>query len=176
MKQSLRSIEEELAALYQRLNEESFYGKVGGYRVSWSRHAVHTHGSVNLARKTIRISYPLYEQHGWEAVEQTLIHELTHAFIYLQGGSARHTKRFWREFERRGGVRQRLTVTPRTAYIYACPTCGQEIPRLRRIRNPKRYSCTRCDRRYNSDHALYLKRDKGQTSLVERPTDIPPLT
>lgn len=101
----------------------------------------------------------MYEQHGWNAVTQTLLHEMTHALIHQQGGQARHTKRFWLEFEKRGGVREKHDVKPKSTYVYACPSCEREYERIKKL--ARRSSCGRCDRRYNPAYQLYLKRDKS---------------
>ncbi|MBD3388232.1 MAG: hypothetical protein GF416_04060 [Candidatus Altiarchaeales archaeon] len=158
-------LEARLREEFERLNRERFDNSIEDYKLRFSKSSVRTHGSINLETKTIRISYPMYEQHGWEMVAQTLLHEMTHALIHQQGGHARHTKRFWNEFEKRGGVRDRIDVKPTAPYVYACPTCQQEIERIRPMKRPWLYSCIRCDRNYNPKHRLYLKREKGQIKL-----------
>lgn len=150
---------------FVRMNTELFGNAIPEYEIRVSRRSYRTHGSINFARKTIRISLPLFIQHGWRQARQTLLHEMTHAYIHEQGGRTGHTKRFWREYERRGGVREKVYVEPENHYVYACPTCGTEIKRVRRIRRPWTYSCLKCDSRYNPIHRLYLKRDKGQSAL-----------
>jgi len=160
-------LSERLKQEYENLNREVFDGELDGYLVRWRKSSIHTHGSINLSRKVINVSLPLYEQFGWDAVTQTLIHELTHALIYQKGGQTRHTKRFWAEFEDRGGIREKYIVKPNTVYIYACCTCGSEIPRIRKLKKPFLYSCMKCDKNYNPKHRLYLQRDKCQKSLEE---------
>jgi len=150
---------------YGRLNAERFGGELPHYTLKWSSRAVRTHGSINFHTKTIRVSLLLYRQFGWDAVIQTLLHEMTHLLIHLRGGRARHTKRFWRELQARGGRRETMHVSPKHAWVYACPTCGAEIMRMRKIPQPWRYSCSACDRRYNPLHRLYLKRELPQTGL-----------
>jgi len=158
-------IEERLADEYGILNRNSFGGKLPKYAIRLSRRAIHTHGSVNFQKREVMISEALFSQHGWEAVRQTLLHEMAHILIHKDGGHARHTKRFWEEFEKRGGVRDRLEVKPKSSYVYACSTCSREIYRSYKIKNPVNYSCLKCDKEYNPDHKLILKRDKGQTSI-----------
>jgi len=154
-----------LKAEFARLNNERFDGVIEDYDVRFAKRSVRTHGSINFYRKAIRVSLPLFEQHGWELVIQTLIHEMTHALIHQQGGQARHSKRFWQEFKRRGGVRDRINVKPKTCYVYACPTCGEEFERLRKLKGLRSYSCSICDKEYNPQHKLYLKRDMSQMKL-----------
>ncbi|MFH1054748.1 MAG: SprT-like domain-containing protein [Candidatus Altiarchaeota archaeon] len=145
---------------FARLNIERFGGLIQEHSVRFSRRSFRTHGSINFRRKQIRVSLQLYEQHGWEAVVQTLLHEMTHALLHQEGRRDRHTKLFWAEFKSRGGVRDKLEVKPVGGFVYACPTCGLEMHRLRKIRHPWRYSCRSCDRRYNPRHRLYLTEER----------------
>jgi predicted SprT family Zn-dependent metalloprotease len=145
---------------FDRLNIERFEGKIADHALRFSRNQVRTHGCINFRLRKITISLPMYEQHGWEAVVQTLLHEMTHALLHQEGRQDRHTRLFWRELEKRGGTREKKDVKPGAAYVYACPTCGREIERMRRIKRPWLRSCGRCDRRYNPRHRLYLKSDK----------------
>ena len=158
--EDLEPLNHRLCGEYDRLNAERFNGQAGGYAVHFSRTACRTHGCINFRRKRIMVSYPMYEQHGWEAVVQTLLHEMTHALLHQEGAHDRHTKRFYSELLSRGGSKRKYDVKPKSAYIYACPTCGRETARLKRIRSPSRYSCSKCDKRFNPQHRLYLKRDK----------------
>ncbi len=157
-------LDRKLKELFNRLNRERFNGEIEPYKLRWSTRSIRTHGSIYFNKKEIMVSAELLRQHGWDAVEQTMLHEMTHALIHQRGGHNRHTKRFWREFERRGGVRDKMEVEPNAAYVYACPTCGTEYERMRELKKGQ-YSCSRCDKRYNPEHRLYLKRDKHQRRL-----------
>jgi len=165
-KEIMNRLNERLKEEFIRLNKERFDGEIEKYCVRFSKAAVKTHGSINMSRKTIRVSLQMLEQHGWDAVEQTLLHEMCHALIFQNGGQTSHSRRFWSEFEKRGGKRDRIDVKPKASYVYACPTCGVEIERMRRISQPWRYSCISCDKNYNLAHKLYLKRDKKQATLI----------
>ncbi len=46
-------------------------------------------------------------------------------------------------------------------YLYVCPHCQKEYPRVRRYTRP--VSCGRCDRRYNPAFLLQLKEDLGES-------------
>jgi len=147
---------------FDRLNRERFGGEIGEYKLRFSHAAVRTHGTVNFRLKKITVSLPMYEQHGWDAVTETLLHEMTHAYLKENGHQGRHTRLFWRELLARGGTREKKDVKPKAAYVYACPTCGREIERMRRLKQPWRHSCGRCDGGYNPMHRLYLKKDKNR--------------
>ncbi|MCX6695106.1 MAG: SprT-like domain-containing protein, partial [Candidatus Altiarchaeota archaeon] len=103
----LRRLEEE----FVRLNAERFGGSIPAHRIRLSK-AVYTHGSVNLSKRIIRISFPMCEQHGWESASNTLLHEMTHAFMHMNGLGKGHGRRFWQEFKGRGGARQKYPITP----------------------------------------------------------------
>lgn len=155
--ETLEDLARKLTQEFHRLNRERFDGIIEDYGLRFSRRAVRTHGSVNYGKKEIMLSLPLYEQYGWNTVVNTLLHEMTHALIHQQGGQNRHTKRFWREFEKHGGVRDNIDVMPEKTHVYACTTCGREFSRMRKIRKLWKYSCIKCDRKYNPKHRLYLR-------------------
>ncbi|MFH0862685.1 MAG: SprT-like domain-containing protein [Candidatus Altiarchaeota archaeon] len=150
---------------FARLNAERFGGELGEHSLRFSPNQVRTHGCINFRLRKITISLPMYEQHGWDAVVDTLLHEMTHALLHQRGSHDRHTKLFYRELIARGGTRQKKDVKPRKAYVYACPTCGREFERMRKLKRPWARSCAACDHRYNPRHRLYLKRDRSQDVL-----------
>lgn len=160
---SLIDIKKRLYDEFNLLNRQRFASEIEKYSLRFSQYSARTHGRIDFGKKEIMISLPMYEQYGWEAVRMTLLHEMTHALIHQRGGQARHTKRFWHEFEKRGGVREKIDVKPKNPYVYACPTCGQEIERMRRIKRPWLHSCSICDKSYNPRHRLFLKKDKSKT-------------
>jgi len=157
----LTNLTERLRQEFDRLNNERFEGVLPAYRLKFSKRAVRTHGNIVFSDRLIRISLRLYLQFGWDAVVQTLLHEMTHAFIHSDGGRGRHGRRFWDEFRRRGGLKEKYDVMPERFHVYACPTCGQEIRRMRRLKRHWRFSCSKCDRKYNPNHRLYLKKEKS---------------
>lgn len=159
-KTEVNALTQRLKMEFDRLNLERFQGVLPHNKLRFSRTAARTHGRINFKTTEIMISLHMYEQFGWPAVENTLLHEMTHVLLHMQGRHDRHTKVFWQEFQRRGGIRDRIDVKPRNAHVYACPTCGTEIHRMRRLKRPWLYSCRRCDRRYNPKHRLYLKKAK----------------
>jgi predicted SprT family Zn-dependent metalloprotease len=142
---------------FDRLNNDCFGGVLPKHTFRISRYAARTHGRINLGKRQIMISLNLFLQHGWEAVEKTLLHEMTHAYLHLNAIKPSHGKRFWDEFIRRGGVRDKIEVKPLYAYIYVCRSCGKQYPRMRKIRRPWLRSCPKCDIKYNPKHALVLK-------------------
>lgn len=158
-----RMLDEKLRKEFDRLNIEKFSGQIERYELKFSEYSARTHGRINFKRMHIMISLPMLRQYGWDAVRQTLLHEMCHALIHQQGGHPRHTKRFWSEFQKRGGIRDRLCVKPQRAYVYACPTCDTEFERMRKIKKPWLYSCSRCDKGFNIRHRLYLREVRNES-------------
>lgn len=157
-RKDIDGLEYRLYEEFHRLNRERFDGIILPHRLRFSCCSVRTHGRIELHKRKIMVSLLLYEQYGWNAVVQTLLHEMTHALIHQQGGQARHTKKFWLEFEKRGGIMERYDVKPKSTYVYACPSCEKEYERIKKL--VKTHSCSRCDKKYNPAYRLYLKRDK----------------
>lgn len=143
-------------ALFKRLNEERFSGRLSNYFLDFSDRMIHTHGKIDYHSKTITLSSNLLEQYGWPAVENTLLHEMIHALLFERGYSGRHNKTFWKEFTKRGGIRDKIQVTPSKVHIYVCPSCGNEVERINHIRKAK-LSCALCDKEYNPTHTLVYR-------------------
>jgi hypothetical protein len=93
---------------------------------------------------------------------------MTHAYVMMNGGTDRHTKRFYRELLKRGGTRKSYDVKPRKAFLYRCPTCGNRTEYMKRL-TKQRLSCSLCDKDYNPLHRLEYVGVVEKT--VNRPLD-----
>lgn len=108
-------------------------------------------------------------------IEVTVAHELIHLSDRVQGNPRKHhchgydsisvdeaaitgrDPEMLRELLREETARREAAlrrVRP-YRYLYACPHCGKEYPRVRRYTRP--VSCGRCDRQYNPAFLLQLK-------------------
>lgn len=117
------------------------------------------------------------------STEVTVAHELIHLFDRVQGHPRKHrchgydaisvdeaalTERdpeYLRAQLREETVRRELAmrrVRP-YRYIYVCPACQREYPRVRRYSRP--VSCGRCDRHYNLSFMLRLREIAVNTEL-----------
>ncbi|MGH2515925.1 MAG: hypothetical protein ACRDHP_09755 [Ktedonobacterales bacterium] len=108
-------------------------------------------------------------------VEVTVAHELIHLSDRAQGNPRKHRCHGYdsisvdeaaitgRDPELLRGLLREETARREAAlrqlrpyrYVYACPHCGKEYPRVRRYARP--VSCGRCDRQYNPAFLLQLK-------------------
>lgn len=93
-------------------------------------------------------------------IENTLRHEMAHAFDYELRGKSDHSRTWKMWAVRCGAIPERLSNVkhePRYKYTATCPSCGYKTGFYRK---PKRkYSCHRCDKNYNERHRFKLKQN-----------------
>lgn len=107
-------------------------------------------------------------------IEVTVAHELIHLSDRVQGNPRKHhchgydsisvdeaaitgrDPEVLRELLREETARREAALRQRRPYryLYVCPQCGKEYPRVRRYARP--VSCGRCDRQYNPAFLLQL--------------------
>jgi predicted SprT family Zn-dependent metalloprotease len=98
-KQTIKQCHEEfLQEQFNRLNLEKFNNKLPRYTIK-TKDMKRNLGKVYFYNKTILIN-PNY---NLDSQLNTLLHELTHAYIYNCGGKSGHTVKFWRTFISKGG-------------------------------------------------------------------------
>ncbi len=110
-----------------------------------------------------------------KSVEVTVAHELIHLADRVRGQPRRHRCHGYDSIstdeaavtgyppeELRALLREETARRERAVravrpirYVYACPRCGKEYPRVRRY--PRPVSCGACDHAYNPAYALVLK-------------------
>ena len=121
------------------------------------------------------------------STEVTVAHELIHLCDRVRGNPRKHkchgfdsisvdeaalTRRdpeYLREQLREETARREeaLRAVRPYRYVYVCPSCHREYPRVRRYSRP--VSCGRCDQHYN--HAFLLQLRDGIAGATESPTD-----
>ena len=124
-------------------------------RVEWNPRLKTCAGRADYRAKLISLN-PLLQHHGDE-VDRTLRHELAHLLAQWRVGRRRIAPHGieWRQACRDLGIADEArchnlpfaakTHTPR--YIYRCPNCKEEFPRVRRIR--RAIACLACCRKHN---------------------------
>ena len=145
-------------------------------RVEWNSRLRTAAGRADFHKKLISLN-PRLSEHGPAEIDRTLRHELAHLLAHSRAGRRRISPHGaeWREACRHLGIgdEQRCHTLPfprqprRRPFLYRCPKCGHEYPRVRRIR--RAVACLACCRRHNRGH--YNQRFK--LKLIE---PIPALT
>ncbi len=107
-------------------------------------------GYYQPARHRIVLSWQAYCEHGLPETLNTFRHEVAHIV------HPNHSPDFWRVALMLGAVQRYASPPlkiPLRRYVYACPACGRQITRRRRLRLA---SCASCDRAYNPCYVLQL--------------------
>jgi predicted SprT family Zn-dependent metalloprotease len=125
-------------------------------RVEWNGRLRSAAGRAVYQRTLVSLNPRLHE-HGEAEIDRTLRHELAHLVAQLRAGRRRippHGQQ-WREACRDLGIadEQRCHTLPfptraRTRrFLYRCPNCKTDFPRVRRIR--RAVACLACCRKHN---------------------------
>ncbi len=125
-------------------------------RVEWNPRMRTAAGRADFHRGLISLN-PRLRDYGAEEIDRTLRHELAHLVAHARAGRRRISPHGpeWRRACRDLGIgdEQRCHTLPFPAqtrarrFLYRCPKCGLEIPRVRRIR--RSVACLACCRRFN---------------------------
>ena len=125
-------------------------------RVEWKARLKTCAGHVDYRRKLISLN-PRLREHGFSEIDRTLRHELAHLLTQFRAGRRRilpHGPE-WRAACRDLGIADEkrchdLPFAVRTRlrrYLYKCPNCLVDFPRVRRIK--RAIACLACCRAYN---------------------------
>ena len=145
--------EAELQLLFARLNNEFFNGELPDCRISYNARFSNSTGriSYNVRPVAIELSPKHFRRHP-EALKETLLHEMIHAWCYAKFRDTGHGARFKRKLRECGlssiyhdlGNAAPLRESSQR-YILRCELCAFEV--LRRSRPRKPASCPRCNKR-----------------------------
>jgi predicted SprT family Zn-dependent metalloprotease len=127
----------------------------GELRVEWNSRLKTSAGRADYRQKLISLNPRLFE-HSAE-IDRTLRHELAHVLAQFRAGRRRiqpHGEE-WQQACRDLGIKgeKRCHNLPFPArrcvarFIYRCPNCRQEFPRVRRVRRAA--ACLACCRAHN---------------------------
>ena len=124
-------------------------------RVEWNPRLKTAAGRADHREKLISLN-PKLVQHPDE-IDRTLRHELAHILAQFRAGRRRippHGNQWQQACVDLGIADEKrchnLPFPPRTyaaRFIYRCPNCGQEFPRVRRLR--RTVACLACCRKHN---------------------------
>jgi len=125
-------------------------------RVEWNPRMKSAVGRADIREKLVSLN-PRLQDHGLAEIDRTLRHELAHLLAQFRVGRRRIAPHGpeWREACRDLGITDEVrchnlpfaskSFPPR--FVYVCPNCRQEFPRVRRIR--RAIACLACCRKYN---------------------------
>ncbi len=128
-------------------------------RVTWNSRLRTTAGRAYCDNQTIELN-PALVDISEEEIDRTLRHELAHLIAYYRARKRRisiapHGKEWRRacvdlgiEGEDRCHNLPYKRVRQKRKFAYACPTCGHQIQRVKRIR--KQAACYTCCQKFNN--------------------------
>ena len=155
--------EADLQLLFARLNNEFFNGELYDCRIAYNERFSNSAGRITYGAHPmlIELSPKHFRQHP-EALVETLLHEMVHAWCYVKFRDTGHGSRFKRKL-RDCGLRSIYhdlgSVAPvkdsGKRYILRCEQCSFEV--LRRNRPRAAASCPRCNRsRFDARYPLTI--------------------
>ena len=125
-------------------------------RAEWNPRLKTAAGRVDSREKLISLN-PRLVDHGAEEIDRTLRHELAHLLAQWRVGRRRIAPHGmeWRQACRDLGIADEArchnlpfaTKSFPARYVYRCPNCRQEFPRVRRIH--RAIACLACCRKHN---------------------------
>ncbi len=127
-------------------------------RVEWNPRLKTAAGRADCHKKLILLNPRLFEHPG--EIDRTLRHELAHILAQFRAGRRRISPHGaeWRQACVDVGIADEkrchnLPFPARTyaaRFVYRCPNCHQEFPRVRSMR--RAVACLACCRKYNGGH------------------------
>jgi SprT protein len=124
--------------------------------VEWNARLFSAAGRADFRRKLVSLN-PRLREHDATEIDRTLRHEVAHLLAQFRAGRRRVAPHGteWRKACRDLGIgdESRTHALPfpiqRRArlYLYRCPRCGKDFPRVRRIR--RAVACLDCCRKFN---------------------------
>jgi predicted SprT family Zn-dependent metalloprotease len=155
--------ESDLQLLFARLNYQHFNGEAPDCRIRYNERFSNSAGRITYSRPPLLIELsPKHFRKYPQILEETLLHEMIHAWCYAHYRDTGHGARFKKKLRECGltsiyhdlGNVRPLTESSKR-YILRCEHCAFEI--LRKKRPGKPASCPRCDkRRFNAKFPLSI--------------------
>jgi predicted SprT family Zn-dependent metalloprotease len=128
----------------------------GAVHVEWNARLFSAAGRADFRRKLVSLN-PRLREHDAAEIERTLRHELAHLLAQFRAGRRRVSPHGaeWRTACRDLGIgdESRTHALPfpiqrrSRRFLYECPRCGKEFPRVRRIK--RAVACLDCCRKFN---------------------------
>ena len=170
--------EADLQLLFARLNYQYFNGEAPDCRIAYNGRFSNSAGRITYSVTPMLIELsPKHFQKYPGALDETLLHEMVHAWCYARYGDTGHGPRFKQKLKECGlsSIYHDLgNVAPRSEsakrYILRCDHCAFEV--LRRKRPGKPASCPRCNKqRFDPRFPLTIY-EIVETRVVGTTTDV----
>jgi len=163
--------EADLQLLFARLNYDRFNGEIPDCRIRYNARFSNSAGRITYGRPLLIELSPKHFRKYPEALEETLLHEMIHAWCYTHWRDTGHGPRFKKKMRECGltsiyhDLGNVLPVNESSKrYILRCEHCAFEV--LRRKRPGKPASCPRCDkRRFNPNFPLTIYEITGMEAV-----------
>ncbi len=164
-----------LQLLFAQLNYAHFDGEVPAYRIAYNNRFTNVAGRVTYKPALIELS-PKHLRGKPEALHETLLHEMIHAWLHARGERPGHTAAFKRKMRELGmssiyhdlGRAAPLRESPRR-YILRCEKCAMEA--LRKRRPSSNVICAKCRKHLRIYEVLEVEdvTDGGRAAHARRP-------
>lgn len=141
-----------LSKTFRELDTRLFEGRLSSVTVELSERMTSAAGRYFSRLKLIRLSAPYLRLHGWDKCRTTLIHEMIHAYLDVQGKPCGHTAEFRRLLKALTGeisIYHHEDMSPysrKGRHAYECPN-GHRVYRKNRIH--RTVSCGICAKKFD---------------------------
>ncbi|MGZ3495959.1 MAG: SprT family zinc-dependent metalloprotease [Vulcanimicrobiaceae bacterium] len=145
--------ETDLQLLFAELNNFYFNGEAPACRIRYNARFSNSAGRITYSERPLLIELsPKHFRHSPEALRETLLHEMIHAWLFDRYRDTGHGARFKKKMRECGmtsiyhdlGSVKPLNESAKR-YILRCERCAMEL--LRKRRPTAAMSCGRCSRR-----------------------------
>ena len=152
-KSSVLPDESTLQLLFAELNNHYFNGEIPACKISYNARFSNSAGRITYTSRPMVIELsPKHFREKPEALRETLLHEMIHAWLHARGQDPGHTAQFKKKMRECGigSIYHDMgNVAPfnesKKRYILRCAKCAMEVLRKRRPSAPM--SCGRCSKR-----------------------------
>lgn len=145
--------ESTLQLLFAELNNLYFNGEIPACRIAYNARFSNSAGRITYSSRPMVIELsPKHFVEKPEALRETLLHEMIHAWLHARGQDPGHTAAFKKKMRECGigSIYHDMgNVAPfnesKKRYILRCAKCAMEV--LRKRRPSQAMSCARCSKR-----------------------------
>jgi predicted SprT family Zn-dependent metalloprotease len=137
----------ELQLLFAQYNFAHFDGEIPSFRIAYNARFSNVAGRITYKPPLIELS-PKHLRGKPDALRETLLHEMIHAWLHARGENPGHTPAFKRKMRELGlssiyhDLGSAAPINPSAKrYLVRCTQCGMEL--LRRRKPPANLVCGR---------------------------------